>query len=571
MSYNTWWVTRPRRYLNPVPEAIKIFANYVGEEWLTGSAVQLDFEDELVKAGLKGTGGKRDKRGSGARTWAAWLKMWGLWFREHQTRTIQLTICGEALVRGQDPVPLLTKQVLTFQYPAPYFQEGRATINPDFRIHPYRLILELLLNEKVNILTEEELSRIVIFTKTKKEMFSKVKEILRFRKNPILREVTVLYYKYSKEMYGLDRRVKRIIGIDKRIERDIIDAIARDIGYSRDVIQTVIEKEAKFEKDFGTAEERESIANTMVNHLEYTQSIERERGTESCFYIKDKDKEAVKELFERYPERFIPIHERTNPLESEELYLRQYGLDLFRRKDTRKLTQVPVVPRGELAKRKIIRVYQDIQARKPTTDLSTELFSEISKRAGCPFKQVEEIISKEVFPPSLEAFERRFLELSVSGLKGWNKFQEVSTNLFGEDGFGFIAKNISHEGREPDILIIAIIDDEYVAIIDVKAQPKFSLPVRPKMCEYIEKYKKYNHQGKILDLAFYLYLAGGFKGRMNIVRKISNLTGIQGAYITSENIVRLLKRHKQSPVSQGKFREIFSIDREVTVSDIERI
>ncbi len=51
MPYNTWWVTRPRRYLNPIPEAIKIFANYVGEGWLTASAVQLDFEDELVKAG----------------------------------------------------------------------------------------------------------------------------------------------------------------------------------------------------------------------------------------------------------------------------------------------------------------------------------------------------------------------------------------------------------------------------------------------------------------------------------------------------------------------------------------
>lgn len=370
-------------------------------------------------------------------------------------------------------------------------------------------------------------------------------------------------------MYGLDRRVKKIIGIDKRIERGIVDAIVRDIGYSNDMIQGIIEKEAKFEKDFGTSEARESISNTIINHLEYTQLIERQRGPKSCFYIKDK--EAVKDLFERYPERFIPIHQRANPLESEELFQRQYGLDLFRKKDTRKLTQIPVVPRGELAKRKIIRIYEAIQAHKPTTDLSIELFSEISKRAGCPFEQVEEIISSEVPPPTLEAFEGWFIKLSTSGLKGWNEFQEVSTNLFGENGFGFIAKNISHEGREPDILIIAIIDAKYVAIIDVKAQPKFTLPVRPKMCEYIEKYRKYNHQGMILDLAFYLYLAGGFKGKMNIVEKISNTTSIKGSYITSENIVRLLRKHKQAPISQSKFRELFSMDREVTISDIERI
>jgi len=569
MPYNTWWVTRPRRYLDPIPEAIKIFSNYVGEEWLTGSAVQMDFEEELVKARLKGSGGKRDKRGSGARTWAAWLKMWGLWCREHKSRTIQLTLCGEALIKGQNPVPLLTKQVLTFQYPAFYFMEGRATINPDFRIHPYRFILELLLNEKINSLTEEELSRIIIFTKTKKELDAKIMEILRFRNETKLIQILNLYYKYSKEMYGLNRRIKKIIGIDKRVERDIVDAIARDIEYSNDMIQMIIEKEAKFEKDFGTAEARESIANTIVNHLEYTQLIKRQRGPENCFYIKDK--EAVKDLFERYPARFIPIHQRVNTLESEELFQRQYGLDLFREKDTRKLTQTPVIPRGELAKRKIIRIYESIQAHKPTTDLSIELFNDISKRSGCPFEQVEKIISKEVPPPTLVPFEERFIELSTSGLKGWNEFQEVATNLFGDQGFGFIAKNISHEGREPDILIIAIIDDKYVAIIDVKAQPKFSLLVRPKMCEYIEKYRKYNHQGMILDLAFYIYLAGGFKGKMNIVEKISNLTGIKGSYITAKNIVRLLIKHKQSPISQTKFRELFSVDREVTISDIERI
>jgi len=569
MAYNTWWVTRPRRYLDTIPEATKIFANYVGEEWITGAAVQLDFENELVKAGLKGAGGKRNKRGSGARTWAAWLRMWGLWFREHQTRIVQLTLCGEAFVRGQNPVPLLTKQVVTFQYPAPYFLEGRASIDPQFHIHPYRFVLELLLNEEIKALTEEELARIIIFTKSRDELSDKIKAIQDLRKKTVVSEVLSLYYKYSNEMYGLGRKIKKIIGIDSRIERDIIDAIARDVWCSNDIVQAIIMNESKFEREFGTAGERESIANTMVNHLEYTQLIERQRGAESRFYIKDK--KAVLEVLKKHPRRFIPVHHRINFLETEELFQRQYGLDLFHQKDTRKLTKVPVVPRDELAKRKIIRLYEAIQAHKPITDLSSELFKEISQRAGCPLKEVERIISSEVPPPALEPFERKFLELSTSGLKGWVEFQEVATNLFGEGGFGFIAKNISQEGREPDILIIAIVEDEYVAIIDVKAQPKFSLSVRPKMCEYIERYRKYSYQGKILDLAFYLYLAGGFKGTMNIVEKISHPTGVSGSYIRSENIVRLLRKHNQSPISQKKFRELFSIDREVTVSDIERI
>jgi hypothetical protein len=341
--------------------------------------------------------------------------MWGLWFREHQTRIIQLTLCGEALVKGQNPVPLLTKQVITFQYPAPYFLEGRASINPEFHIHPYRFILELLLNEKIKSLTEEELARIVIFAKNATELNNKAEEIQNFRKETTLSKVFSLYYKYSDEMYRLGRKIKKIVGADNRIEGDIIDAITRDIGCSKDTVQTIIMNESRFEREFGTEEERESIANMMVNYLEYTQLIERQRETESCFYIKDK--EAVLEVFQRHPMRFIPIHHRANFLETEELFQRQYGLDLFHQKDTRKLTKTPVVSRKELAKRKIIGVYETIQAGKPTPELSSALFKEISQRAGCPVKQVESVISSEIPPPGLEAFERKFVELSTSSIQ----------------------------------------------------------------------------------------------------------------------------------------------------------
>lgn len=67
---NYWWVTRPKRKLNAVPEILAIFADIsLNQEWDGQRDSHLAYEDALEKAGLKRRGERRDHTGGGARTY----------------------------------------------------------------------------------------------------------------------------------------------------------------------------------------------------------------------------------------------------------------------------------------------------------------------------------------------------------------------------------------------------------------------------------------------------------------------------------------------------------------------
>lgn len=84
---NYWWVTRPKRKLDSVPEVLATFADIsLNQEWQGQRGKQLAYEDALEKAGLKRIGLRRDQSGSGARTYQAWLESLGLIFHEEKTK-----------------------------------------------------------------------------------------------------------------------------------------------------------------------------------------------------------------------------------------------------------------------------------------------------------------------------------------------------------------------------------------------------------------------------------------------------------------------------------------------------
>lgn len=103
---NTWWVTRPKRYLGSVPRALTAIASIsIGIPWSTpDKAVPLAIEDALETSGLKRKGTRRDRAGSGARTYRSWLKSLGLLFMDNQDQ-LQLTLAGEDLINGDHPYP----------------------------------------------------------------------------------------------------------------------------------------------------------------------------------------------------------------------------------------------------------------------------------------------------------------------------------------------------------------------------------------------------------------------------------------------------------------------------------
>ena len=103
-----WWVTRPKRKLNPIPEELAAFCSTaLGKKWTRNRDSHIEFEIELEQTGTKRVGERRDASGSGGRTHAAMLYSLGLWFEKNET--VFLTLAGEAIMQGKSPVPVLKK------------------------------------------------------------------------------------------------------------------------------------------------------------------------------------------------------------------------------------------------------------------------------------------------------------------------------------------------------------------------------------------------------------------------------------------------------------------------------
>ena len=166
---NYWWVTRPKRKLNSVPEVLAAFADMsLNQEWEGQRDSHLAYEDALEAAGLKRKGERRDQTGGGARTYKAWLVSLGLIFTQESTNKIKLTLAGEAIMNGDSPVEVLTNQILKYQFPSSFSIGRGVQVSERFRIRPFRFLLKLLDDSKIGYLTEEEIAKIIV-TEDEKE------------------------------------------------------------------------------------------------------------------------------------------------------------------------------------------------------------------------------------------------------------------------------------------------------------------------------------------------------------------------------------------------------------------
>ena len=134
---NYWWVTRPKRKLNSVPEVLAAFADLsLNQEWNGQRDSHLAYEDALEAAGLKRKGERRDQTGGGARTYKAWLVSLGLIFEQESTGKIKLTLAGEAIMNGDSPVDVLTNQILKYQFPSAFSLGRGVQVADRFKIRP---------------------------------------------------------------------------------------------------------------------------------------------------------------------------------------------------------------------------------------------------------------------------------------------------------------------------------------------------------------------------------------------------------------------------------------------------
>ncbi len=521
---NYWWVTRPKRKLDSVPEVLATFADIsLNQEWTGQRGTQLAYEEALEKAGLKRVGARRDQSGSGGRTYGAWLVSLGLIFNQSETGNIKLTLAGEAIMNGDSPVEVLKNQVLKYQFPSAFSLSRGVQVNSRFKIRPFRFLLKLLSEDRLQrYLSQDEIAKIVAVDAENESAAvyeNVVQKILRFREvgDACLSPDFFECYKPSRGDVNPDHPYSHL----------------------------------------------QDMANTMINWLEYTQLCKR--NDDHQLVILDEKQAEVYEILASVP----PFIDRPA---DHEYFQRKYGLDPKHRKDTRNLEQSKTVTTRIIAEQKIKSAYIHASLTKPITGITPDLIADITEETGITSDLVEEILCKAYPHGSIGAFMAAYFEMAFKGREECIEFEMATTELF-RNVFGYNAKHLGQTGSKsaPDILLLSD-SDGYQAVIDNKAYSKYSISGdhhNRMVHNYLERINTYSSSS--YPIGFFAYIAGGFgktidKQIQDEVRE----SGVHGSGITVSNFIKMIENQQNGirKYSHKDLRGIFGLDRQVMLKDV---
>lgn len=351
---NYWWVTRPKRKLNSVPEVLSTFAELsLNQQWEGQRESHLSLEEALEEAGLKRQGERRDQGGGGARTYKAWLVSLGLIFTQKSSKQIKLTLAGEAIMNGDSPVEVLKGQVLKYQFPSSFSMGRGVNVASRFKVHPFTFLLRLMSDKRIDYLTQKEISNVVIVEGE------------------------------SDSDACLEHVLNRILAY-----RSFGEQVLPDDFYER----------------YGVKEgstNLSDVANTMMNWLDYTQLTYREDG-------------AIRIVPEKYDEvcavlkKPLPFIERP---QEHEFFQRKYGIDPKHNKDTRNLTGSKTITSHMLAEQQVVNAYITLSLRKPIVSVDKRVVDFISQTTGLNEPLIIEILQKRYPNGSVGAFMTQYYEI----------------------------------------------------------------------------------------------------------------------------------------------------------------
>lgn len=520
---NYWWVTRPKRKLDSIPEVLAAFADIsLNQEWSGQRKTQIAYEDALEAAGLKRVGQRRDQGGSGGRTYGAWLESLGLIFKQRSTNNIKLTLAGEAIMAGESPVEILKNQVLKYQFPSAFSLSRGVQVSTRFHIRPFRFLLRLMLDNRIGYLTQDEIAKICAVDAENESDQSYEKVVNR-----------ILQYR----SYG-----------DACLDPDFFEKYKPSRG------------ECNPDHPFSHLQD---MANTMENWLEYTQLVNRDEDRH--LVILEEKIDEVKAILSQNP----PFIDRP---EEHEFFQRKYGLDPKHRKDTRNLEKTKTITAKIIAEQKIKQAYIRASLTKLITGITPELISEITEETGITGSLVEDVLNKTYPHGSIGAFMASYFEMAFKGTEEAVDFEKATTELF-RDVFKYDAIHLGQTGSKsaPDILLLS--DDEgYQSIVDNKAYSKYSITGdhhNRMVHNYIEKISTYSDSA--YPIGFFTYIAGGFGKQFDrqILSEVEE-SGVHGSGITVSNFIRMIENQScgARTYSHMELRQIFGLDRQIRMKDI---
>ena len=518
---NYWWVTRPKRKLNSIPDVLAVFAESATQNiWMGQRDSHLSLESALEKSGLKREGDRRDQTGGGGRTYKAWLVSLGLIFNQDSTKKLQLTLAGEAILNGESPIKILTNQILKYQFPSAFSLERSVNVSPRFQIHPFWFLLKLLSDSRIQYLTQEEIAKIIIVEAENEspKCYEKiVARLIEFRN------------------FG-----------NACLDKDFIPKYTSSKG------------NINFKNPYGHLQD---IANTIINWLEYTQLTIRE---ERKLYILPERAEEVLKIISK-PLPFI-----ARP-DEHEFFQRRYGLDTAHIKDTRNLLKTKTITDFMIAEMRVKKIFISMALKQPIATITSNLIEQISEQSGIKVSVVTDILQKNFPHGAIGAFMAEYFEMAFAGQSKCRDFEETTANIFREIfKFNSTWLGSASSGREvPDVLIVSD-DAGFQAIIDTKAYSRYDLPTthRDRMIyHYLPDI--YNYSSSKLPLKFFSYIAGGFSNTIaNPINDIVQQTSINGSAMPVSVFIKMAEKNSVHPYSHEEIKKIFSLNRQINITDL---
>lgn len=523
---NYWWVTRPKRKLNSVPEILACCsAVSLDCEWQGNVYTHLAFEQALEESGLKRIGDRRDQRGGGGRTYFAWLFSLGLIFTQEATGQTKLTLAGEAIVNGEPPVRILKSQILKYQFPSPFSlspASSRSRVNERFRIRPFRFLLRLLRDERVNFyLTQEEIAKIVV-TEAERETNQCynhiVDRIIQFRNDGD----AVLAPNFTEIYAPSSRRVN-----PEHPYSHLLD-----------------------------------LANTIINWLEYTQLIVRNVNDQVG---------SIAILPECIAEVDAILNDRSNLIDrpqEQEYFQRKYGLDPNHQRDNRNLAETRTITARVIDEQRVRQAFITASLRSLILGITPELIESISEVTGVNPHLVEDTLRRYYPYGAAGAFMTEYFEMAFKGRDEATDFERATVDLF-RNAFGYEAHHVGPIGLSPDVLLLS--DNEgYQAIIDNKAYSRYTISNdhhNRMVHNYISGMNNYSESQ--LPLAFFSYIAGGFGTNINTqLNAITEETEVPGSAIRVSHIIKMVEKNQETPYTHAQIRNILSANRLVLLEDL---
>jgi hypothetical protein len=523
---NNWHVPRNKRKLYPVVGILSAFSlQNLGDIWSRDLNRQLDFETMLEDMGLKRPGARRDRRAGGARTYESWLYALGLTFIETQSSRTRLTLVGEELINGAPPVPLMTNQLMKLQYPSAYSMRSRVQIHERFRIRPFRYLIRLLLDDRLAqgsangrpFLSKSEIGVIVSVEAENEsdELFEHIiQRILEFRR-----------YGYDALHEGFEEAFPSST-TGERTREDTIKALNDN-------------------------------ANVIINFLEYSQLVVRDASSQPIYIPVDMMANAEEIINDGSSIRNF----NTNHEFWAENFQRSFGLPPGTNRDNRQF-QDDTVNENVIVERMVRNEFLQIARIRPITEITSELIERVSNSTGIPETQVSTILNR-FDVDSFGIFETEYIDMAFSGREFALAFEHSTVDVF--NLLGYSSTHVGNQPRNPDVLVES--PNDYTGIIDNKAYHVFSIThdYENRMKNtYIPAYR-----GSHPNLSYFLYIAGGFGSNINSqIQSIHLQTGISGSCITAADMMRLLRKHEDSPISQQQLKGLFECNRLITTQDV---